>query len=121
MHHVDRPRVRWYPRLILRELSHTLNLLRWPLAVRHPGAPAPVSIAGMVNGDLDYSMSLGSLARAAAKGLPVRVLEESGTAPQLYLVARPDIRTMADLRGKVLSPVSMGGTNSQTAIMLLRK
>src|SRR3954468_17961274 len=39
-HHVDRPPVRWYPRLILRELSHTLNLLRWPLAVRHPGAPA---------------------------------------------------------------------------------
>ena len=84
-------------------------------------AAATVSIAGMVNGDLDYSMSLGSLARAAAKGLPVRVLEESGTAPQLYLVARPDIRTMTELRGKVLSPISMGGTNSQTAIMLLRK
>src|SRR5579884_2921600 len=84
-------------------------------------AAATVSIAGMVNGDVDFSMSLGSLARAAAKGLPVRVLEESGTAPQLYLVARPEIRSLADLRGKVLSPISMGGTNSQTATLLLRK
>src|SRR5581483_1979317 len=35
-------------------------------------AAATVSIAGMVNGDVDFSMSLGSFARAAAKGLPVR-------------------------------------------------
>ncbi|HZS03051.1 MAG TPA: ABC transporter substrate-binding protein [Chloroflexota bacterium] len=84
-------------------------------------AAATVSIAGMVNGDVDFSMSLGSFARAAAKGLPVRVLEESGTAPQLYLVARPELRSMADLRGRVLSPISMGGTNSQTATLLLRK
>jgi NitT/TauT family transport system substrate-binding protein len=84
-------------------------------------AAATVSIAGMVNGDVDFSMSLGSLARAAAKGLPVRVLEESGTAPQLYLIAQPEIRTMGELRGRVLSPVSMGGTNSQTATLLLRK
>jgi ABC-type nitrate/sulfonate/bicarbonate transport system substrate-binding protein len=82
---------------------------------------AQVGIAGMVNGDLDFSMSIGSFARAAARGLPIRVLEESAKAPLFYIVAQPEIQSLADLRGRIVSPVSIGGTNYQTLVLLLRK
>ncbi|HEY7064984.1 MAG TPA: ABC transporter substrate-binding protein [Chloroflexota bacterium] len=82
---------------------------------------AAVAITGMTTGDMDFTMSLGSAARAAAQGLPVRVVEQSGTAPQLYVVGQPELRSLADLRGKVLSSNSISGTTGQTAIMLMRK
>ena len=84
-------------------------------------ASAQVSITGLTTGDMEFTMSLGSAARAAAQGLPVRVVEQSGTAPQLYVLGQPDLRALADLRGKVLSPNSISGTTGQTAILLLRK
>jgi len=82
---------------------------------------AAVAITGLTTGDMDFTYSLGSAARAAARGLPVRVVEQSGDAPQLYILAQPELRTMADLRGKVLSPNSISGTTGQTAILLLRR
>ena len=84
-------------------------------------ASAQVAITGLTTGDVDFTMSLGSAARAAAQGLPVRVVEQSGTAPQLYVLGQPELRTLADLRGKVLTPNSISGTTGQTAVLLLRK
>jgi len=84
-------------------------------------ASAQVAITGLTTGDMDFTMSLGSAARAAAQGLPVRVVEQSGTAPQLYILGQPELRTLADLRGKVLTPNSISGTTGQTAVLLLRK
>ena len=72
------------------------------------------SLAAISTGELDYVMSLGSTLRAAAKGLPVRIVEASLQAPQFLLVARPEIRQPTDLRGKIVGVTSLGGTNHQT-------
>jgi NitT/TauT family transport system substrate-binding protein len=94
---------------------------RHGLAVEAMHASAQVAITGLTTGDMDFTMSLGSAARAAAQGLPVRVVALSGRAPQLYVLAQPEYRGLADLRGKVLSPNSVSGSTGQTAILLLRK
>ena len=78
------------------------------------------SLAALTTGELDYVLSLGSTVRAAAKGLPVRLVEASLRAPQFVLVAQADIRAGADLRGKTLGVTSLGGTNFQTAQLLVQ-
>jgi NitT/TauT family transport system substrate-binding protein len=84
-------------------------------------ATPQVAQAGMVNGDITFGMAFGSQVRSAARGLPVRVVEESVTAPLLSMVARPEIQTIGDLRGRVIAVTTVGGNNSQTTTLLLRK
>ncbi len=84
-------------------------------------ATPQVAQAGMMNGDVTFGMAFGSQVRGAARGLPIRVVEESVTAPLLSLVARPEITSIADLQGRVIAVTSVGGNNHQTGTLLLRK
>jgi NitT/TauT family transport system substrate-binding protein len=80
-----------------------------------------VAQAGMMNGDVQFGMAFGSQVRGAARGIPIRVVEESVTAPLLFLVARTEVRGIPDLRGRVIAVSSIGGNNNQTGTMLVRK
>src|SRR5688572_10477063 len=61
---------------------------------------APVTVAALSSGDIDYTMVFGSVVRAAMRGLPLKVVASFVDSSSLSLVARPEIKTMKDLRGR---------------------
>jgi ABC-type nitrate/sulfonate/bicarbonate transport system substrate-binding protein len=77
-------------------------------------ASPAVSIPGLTTGEIDYVLSIGSLLRAAAKGVPVRALAVHLPKPNFFLITEPNVREAADLRGKVLGVTGYGGNSHVT-------
>lgn len=87
---------------------------RYGLESESVQANPAVSIPGLVANEIDYVLSIGSLTRAAAKGVPVRVLAVHARKPNFFLVVRPEIRSGTDLRGKAVGMQGPGGNSHQT-------
>ena len=81
---------------------------------------APVTVAALSNGDIDYTMVFGSVVRAAMRGLPLKVVASFVDSSSLALVARPEIKTMKDLRGKTLGVSAYGATTDVVARLMIR-
>jgi NitT/TauT family transport system substrate-binding protein len=81
---------------------------------------APVAMAALVNGDLDYTMIFGSSVRAALRGLPVKVLASFIDALAFALIAQPGIKAVPELRGKTLGVSTFGSTSDVAARIMLR-
>lgn len=62
----------------------------------------------LMTGDLDYSLSAGTMINAAVSGLPVKIVMSWLDRPYHMLVARPEIKTVADLKGKKIAISSFG-------------
>ena len=81
-------------------------------------APA---IAALVNGDIQYIYSGTTLLISAAKGLPIRTLLSSSRGPTLHFFARPEITGFAELRGKAVSVLSVGGLSREVTELVIEK
>jgi ABC-type nitrate/sulfonate/bicarbonate transport system substrate-binding protein len=69
-----------------------------------------IGLAGLLGGSVDYYTSFSSaITLAAQQGSPILGIFSMIERPSLYMVARPEIRTMADLRGKTVGLGSIGG------------
>ncbi len=79
-----------------------------------------VGITALLNGELDYTESLGSNIRAALQGAPIKTVSVSMRAPTFMLVARPEYSAVAQLRGRVVGITSFGGSNDQTARLIFK-
>ena len=75
----------------------------------------PVSMVALVTKDIDYATATGTLLVNAVKALPLRVVMYFLRAPLHVLNAKPEIRTVADLKGKT---VGIGGIGEATEPML---
>jgi NitT/TauT family transport system substrate-binding protein len=78
------------------------------------------ALAGLLNGDVDIAVG-GSGVRAAMQGAPLKSFLYSYNATVFELVAGPEIRTIEDLRGKVLGASSPGSTEEISASVMLRQ
>ena len=74
-----------------------------------------VSTAAILSGAIDYHTSFASTIQRA----PLRWLLTMVERPNFYLVSRPEIRTVADLRGKIIGVGSLGSINSIIAHQVL--
>jgi NitT/TauT family transport system substrate-binding protein len=81
---------------------------------------APVTVAALSNGDIDYTMVFGSVVRAAMRGLPLKVIASFVDSSSLSLVARPEIKTMKDVRGKTLGVSAYGATTDVVARLMIK-
>ncbi len=72
--------------------------------------PDAIIAALATNQGIDYAATVGSVARGAARGLPVKIVGLWFERIVFFLMARPEIRVVPDLRGKVLGVTSFGGT-----------
>ena len=81
---------------------------------------ANVSITALATGDIDYTMIFGSVVRAGMRGLPVRVVASLLDSPTQMLIARPEFKSVKELRGKTLGVSSFGATADISARMMLR-
>jgi NitT/TauT family transport system substrate-binding protein len=75
----------------------------------------PVSLVALMTKDIDYATPTGTLLVSAVKALPLRVAMYFLRAPLHVLNAKPDIRTVAELKGKT---VGIGGIGEATEPML---
>jgi NitT/TauT family transport system substrate-binding protein len=82
---------------------------------------ATAAIAAGVSGEVHALGSIGSAMRAVQRGVPIKVLAVSLRRPVFWLVSRPDLKTFADLKGKVMGTTTLGGSQHTAGIRLLRK
>ena len=82
---------------------------------------ATAAIAAVISGEVQALGSIGSAIRAIPRGAPIKVLAVSLRRPVFWLVARPELKTFADLKGKVLGTTTLGGSQHTAGIRMLRK
>jgi ABC-type nitrate/sulfonate/bicarbonate transport system substrate-binding protein len=69
-----------------------------------------IAVKALVAGEVDYSLALGSSVRAAMNGVPIKVVAAMASRPLHVFIARPEIRSARDLRGKTIGVDSFAGT-----------
>lgn len=79
----------------------------------------PVAIAALIAGDVDYTLAFESSVNAVLKGAPLIGIEIYQIKLPQVLVARPEIRTFADLKGKsaAVPDMSSSGLNGFRQIL----
>lgn len=61
-----------------------------------------VAIAALVSGEIDYYTSIGSGVAATVRGLPVRVVACYLPSAPIALIARPEFKSVRELKGKTI-------------------
>jgi NitT/TauT family transport system substrate-binding protein len=79
-----------------------------------------VSIIALTNGDVDYAMLFGLVVRSAIRGLPLRVVANFMDSSPLALIARPQFKSVKDLKGKTLGVSTFGATPDIAARFVFR-
>ena len=91
------------------------------LDVRLVQIRANIAIAAALAGDLDVTGSITSTISAIQKGAPIKVLAVSLNRSLFFLVARPELKSISDLKGKVLGVTTIGGAQDTALRYMLRK
>lgn len=81
---------------------------------------APISITALANGDTDYTMIFGSVVRGAMRGMPIKVAASFLDGSVHTLIARPEFKSVKDLKGKTLGVSTVGATSDVAARMMIR-
>lgn len=81
---------------------------------------APISITALANGDTDYTMIFASVIRGAMRGMPIKVTASFLDGSTHVLIARPEFKSVKDLRGKTLGVSTVGATSDVAARMMIR-
>jgi NitT/TauT family transport system substrate-binding protein len=79
-----------------------------------------VAVKALMSGDIDYLLAWGSAVRAAVTGIPIKAVLGMASRPLHVLIARPDIKTAKDLRGKTVGVDSVAGTVDYLSRIALR-
>jgi NitT/TauT family transport system substrate-binding protein len=80
-----------------------------------------VGMQALLGGSVDYTSASGSTIAAGVRGLPVKLVFISSSKPQFELVSQPQIKSMQDLKGKIVGISSRGGSNDLMMQMILQK
>lgn len=77
--------------------------------------PVIVSMSGRLQaialgaGEIDYAASVETILRAALQGMPFKIIVYMNAKMSVVLVTAPEIKSVADLRGKTVGVTSLGG------------
>jgi len=80
-----------------------------------------LAVTALVSGDLQYAAFAGTTLNAAVQGLPVKLVMVYNDRPLFSLMARPEIRSLKDLKGKVLGVASLSSGESFLSRRLLKE
>jgi ABC-type nitrate/sulfonate/bicarbonate transport system substrate-binding protein len=80
-----------------------------------------VGMQALLGGSVDYTSASGSTIAAAVRGLPVKLVFISSAKPQFELISQPQIRSVQELKGKIVGISSRGGSNDLMMQMILQK
>jgi NitT/TauT family transport system substrate-binding protein len=79
------------------------------------------AIAAAVTGDVEGIHIMGTAIRGIIQGLPLKVLAVNQKLPLFWLVARPELKTFSDLKGKTMAVTTIGGSQQLAGFHMLRK
>jgi NitT/TauT family transport system substrate-binding protein len=82
---------------------------------------ANVSVTALSTGDIDYTMIFASVVRGALRGLPMKVVASYMDSSTHTLIARPEYKTLKDLKGKTLGVSTYGSTSDVMARMMFKQ
>ena len=80
------------------------------LEIRKIQMQPQIGVKALVAGDVDYLLAWGSTLRAAVTGVPLKVVASMASKPIHILIARPEIKSGKDLKGKTIGVDSFAGT-----------
>ena len=80
-----------------------------------------LSVVALHAGEIDYSWMTGTVIRAAAKGIPLKLVTIGLKSSFHTLVARPNFQSITELRGKKIAISNIGATDDLVARALLQK
>ena len=81
---------------------------------------ANVSVTALSTTDIDYTMVFSSVVRGALRGMPMRVVASYMDSSTHLLIARPEFKTIRDLKGKTLAVSTFGATSEVAAKMMIK-
>jgi hypothetical protein len=79
-----------------------------------------VATMALVSNDVGYSTLVGSVVGAALKGAKVRMIACSQDRTPLALVAKPELKSVKDLKGRIIAVGSYGSTPDLVARMVVK-
>jgi NitT/TauT family transport system substrate-binding protein len=80
-----------------------------------------VGMQALLGGSVDYTSASGSTIAAAVRGLPVKLVFISSSKPQFELISHPQIKSVQELKGKIIGISSRGGSNDLMMQLILQK
>jgi NitT/TauT family transport system substrate-binding protein len=79
-----------------------------------------VALQTLVNGEIDYYTVLGPGVTAAIRGVPVKVVAAFVPVAPTALIARPEIKSVPELKGKTIGLNAYGGALEGMARLILK-
>ena len=77
--------------------------------------------AALTNGQIQYTTATGTAAGAILRGFPFKIVAYFSTRPMDSLVVKPQIKSVADLRGKIVGVDAPGASTHVLTTLILRK
>jgi NitT/TauT family transport system substrate-binding protein len=79
-----------------------------------------VTVPALLSGEVHYTLSFGNIIGGAMQGLPFKLLAVLTDKPLHSIVARPEVKTINDLRGKRIGTQRIGGSDHLAAEAILQ-
>lgn len=79
-----------------------------------------ISSAALVLGEIDYDAVIGNGIAAAIRGFPVKIVASFVPAAPMALIARPEFKSVPELRGKAIGLNTYGGTLESIARLIFK-
>ena len=99
----------WFPVKVAVEKGFFRDEGLEPQLIQMNGNVATVALA---NGHIDFSLNISPVLNGAMQGLGLKLVAALNTRPLFALVVRPEIKSSADLKGKVFAVSSFGNTQA---------
>ena len=80
-----------------------------------------IQVAALTTGDVDFSGAQTQVMAGAARGLAVKVVGFLTIKPSFWLMAKPEIKSMAELKGKIIGITAIGSSTDTLARFLVSK
>jgi NitT/TauT family transport system substrate-binding protein len=87
--------------------------------VRLVQARSNILVAALASGSMDYITSVNSSLTGIMSGVPAKVIAIITRNNPDYLIAKPEIRSLIDLKGKTLAVSAFGGSSHQRLLIIL--
>ena len=83
--------------------------------------PPTIAVTALISGDIQYVIFAGTTLNAAVRGLPVKLVMVYNDRPLFSLMSRPEIRSIRELKGKVLGVATLTSGESFLSRRLLKE
>ena len=81
-----------------------------------------IGVTALLSGDAHAINNVGTIVRAMERtDLPAKVLTQSLKKNLFWLVTKPEIKSLSELKGKVFGTTTLGGSQHHAALRLLQK